>query len=69
MEQAELRPTMERIYAALVERGYRPIDQLVGYILSGDPTYVTNHNGARQMIAEIDPYELLRDVLEDYFAV
>ena len=69
MEQAELRPTMERIYAALVERGYRPIDQLVGYILSGDPTYVTNHNGARQMIAEIDPYELLRVVLGDYFAV
>lgn len=67
MEQAKRKQTMERIYAALVEQGYRPIDQFVGYILSGDPSYITNYKGARQMIAEIDPHELLCDVLEDYF--
>ena len=68
MNQAERKQTIDHIYAALVERGYRPMDQLIGYILTGDPTYITNHNGARQIIAAIDWHDLLCDLLTDYFA-
>ena len=68
MNQAERRTVIDRIYASLTERGYRPVDQIIGYILTGDPTYITNHKGARQMIANIDRYELLRDLLNGYFA-
>lgn len=66
MNQAERREIMERIYAALTERGYRPVDQIIGYILTGDPTYITNHNGARKMMAEVDRYDLLQDLLREY---
>lgn len=52
-----------QIYAALKEKGYNPVGQIVGYILSEDPTYITNHAGARQMIARIDREELLKDRL------
>lgn len=69
MEQAERKNKMDHIYAALVERGYRPLDQIVGYILTGDPTYITNHNGARQMIVDIDRNDFLRDLLIDYFTI
>ena len=68
MNQAERKQTIDHIYAALVERGYRPMDQLIGYILTGDPTYITNHNGARRLIAAVDRYDLLCDLLADYFA-
>lgn len=53
-------------YAALKEKGYNPVGQIVGYILSEDPTYITNHAGARQMIARIDREELLKDMIADY---
>lgn len=68
MEQSERKKIMNRIYAALIERGYRPVDQIIGYILTGDPSYITNHNGARRMIAGIDRHELLCDLLTNYFA-
>lgn len=55
------------VYKALKEKGYCPIGQIVGYILTEDPTYITNHLGARQIIAKIDRFELLRDVLVKYF--
>ena len=55
-----------QIYAALKEKGYNPVGQIVGYILSEDPTYITNHAGARQMIARIDREELLKDMIADY---
>ena len=58
-----------RIYAALMERGYRPTDQIIGYILTGDPAYITNHRGARLLITEVDRHELLRDILLDYFQI
>ena len=54
-----------QIYAALKEKGYNPVGQIVGYILSEDPTYITNHAGARQMIARIDREELLKDMIAD----
>ena len=66
MNQAERKAIMDRIYASLTERGYRPIDQLIGYILTGDPTYITNHSNARQLAADIDRYDLLQDLLLTY---
>ena len=66
MNQAERRAIMERIYALLTERGYRPMGQLIGYILTGDPTYITNHGGARKLAADVDRYELLQDMLQAY---
>lgn len=68
MNQAERRTIMERIYESLKERGYRPMDQLIGYILTGDPTYITNHSGARQLAADIDRYDLLQDMLQMYLS-
>ena len=55
-----------QIYAALQEKGYNPVGQIVGYILTEEPTYITNHAGARQMISRIDREELLKDMIADY---
>ena len=55
-----------QIYAALQEKGYNPVGQIVGYILTEDPTYITNHKGARQMISRIDREELLKEIIEEY---
>lgn len=68
MNQAERRTIMERIYESLKEWGYRPMDQLIGYILTGDPTYITNHSGARQLVADVDRYDLLQDMLRAYLS-
>lgn len=66
MNETERRTAIEHIYASLTERGYRPVDQIIGYILTGDPTYITNHSGARQLAAGIDRYDLLGDLLRAY---
>ncbi|MBQ0038375.1 MAG: IreB family regulatory phosphoprotein [Clostridiales bacterium] len=54
------------VYEALKQKGYDPINQIVGYILSEDPTYITNHNGARSLICKIDRDELLQILVENY---
>ena len=69
MSQAERRTIMERIYESLKKWGYRPMDQLIGYILTGDPTYITNHSGARQLVADVDRYDLLQDMRRAYLLV
>ena len=69
MDQIQRKETIGRIYAALMERGYRPADQIIGYILTGDPAYITNHRGARLLITEVDRHQLLRDILLDYFQI
>ncbi len=51
---------------ALTEKGYNPIDQLVGYLLSGDPTYITSHKDARTRLRSIERYELLEELVESY---
>lgn len=61
-----MRKTLIAIYDALVEKGYDPIDQIVGYILSEDPTYITNHKNARSLIRKIDRYELLAALVKNY---
>ena len=54
------------VYNALKEKGYNPISQIVGYILSGDPTYITNHNNARSIIRKLERDELLEELVREY---
>ena len=63
------RQILVTVYDALVEKGYNPINQIVGYILSEDPTYITTHNNARSIIMKIDRYELLQALIKDYLDV
>ena len=60
---------MVAIYEALQEKGYNPISQLVGYILSEDPTYITTHNNARSLVRRIDRDELLQVLVKEYLGV
>ena len=64
--EKELKRTLTTVYEALLEKGYNPINQLVGYILSEDPTYITNYNNARSMICKIDRDELLQVLVKSY---
>lgn len=59
---------LRQVYEALLEKGYHPISQLVGYILTEDPTYITNHNQARQKIRRLDRDALLQDIVAEYFS-
>ncbi len=60
---------LKEVYQALVEKGYNPINQIVGYILSGDPTYITSHNNARNLIRQIERDELLEKMVKDYIGL
>ena len=64
--EREMREILVTVYDALVEKGYNPTNQLVGYILSEDPTYITTHNNARSLIRKIDRDELLQALLKAY---
>lgn len=57
---------LKNVYKSLREKGYNPINQLVGYILSGDPTYITSHNNARSLIRQLERDELLEELLRSY---
>lgn len=65
-EPEDKRQIINKVYNALKEKGYNPISQLVGYILSEDPTYITTHNNARSLICRIDRDELLKELLTSY---
>ncbi len=65
----EIHKIVQQVYDALKEKGYNPINQLVGYILSEDPTYITTHNGARSLIRKVDRDDLLQAMLRDYLNV
>lgn len=62
----EIKQAVLQVYRALEEKGYNPINQLVGYILSEDPTYITNYNNARSLICRLDRDELLQELLTSY---
>ncbi len=62
----EIKSILSTVYQALQEKGYNPINQIVGYILSEDPTYITNHNNARTLIRKIDRDELLQVLVRRY---
>ena len=55
-----------RVYQALVERGYNPVNQIVGYIMSGDPTYIASHNNARSLIMKVERDEILEELMRNY---
>ncbi|MBR3703902.1 MAG: IreB family regulatory phosphoprotein [Oscillospiraceae bacterium] len=65
-QDAEIRRVLVEVYRALEEKGYNPINQIVGYILSEDPTYITNYNQARTLIRKIDRDELLQILVRNY---
>ena len=54
------------VYEALLEKGYNPVNQIVGYIMSGDPTYITSHMGARSLIMKVERDELVEEMLTEY---
>ena len=56
------------VYEALMERGYNPVNQIVGYIMSGDPTYITSHKGARSLIMKVERDELVEEILQKYIS-
>ena len=54
------------VYNAMAEKGYNPVNQIVGYIMSGDPTYITSHKNARSMIMKVERDELVEELLKEY---
>jgi len=60
---------INEVYNALVEKGYNPVNQLVGYFISGDPTYITNYKGARTLITKLERDEFLEEVLKVYLNI
>ncbi len=62
----EVSEVIEKVYEALSEKGYNPVSQIVGYIMSGDPTYITSHKNARSLIMKVERDELLEEVLKFY---
>ena len=65
-DKEKMRRVLRSVYDALQEKGYNPINQIVGYILSEDPTYITNHNNARALIRKVDRDELLQILVKYY---
>ncbi|MBQ4648687.1 MAG: IreB family regulatory phosphoprotein [Clostridia bacterium] len=68
-KNAELRKQLTQVYDALKEKGYNPINQIVGYIMSEDPTYITSYNNARSIISKMDRYELMHVLVQDFLRV
>mgnify|MGYP000591710324 CR=1 FL=1 len=64
----EIKKILSSVYQSLQEKGYNPINQIVGYILSEDPTYITNYNNARSLIRRLDRDELLQELVKKYLA-
>ncbi len=62
----EVKELIKTIYSALEEKGYNPVSQMTGYILSGDPTYITSYNNARSIVMKIDRDELVEEILKHY---
>ena len=62
----DVKEVIELIYTALEEKGYNPVIQIVGYIMSGDPTYITSHKGARSTIMKVDRDEVVEELLREY---
>ena len=65
-KEMQIKNVLTQVYNALQEKGYNPINQIVGYIISEDPTYITNHNNARSLISKIDRDELLNLLVKSY---
>lgn len=68
-KNVKTREILKEVYQALVEKGYNPINQIVGYILSGDPTYITSHKNARNLIRLVERDELLEKMVKNYIGL
>lgn len=66
LKHADVDSTVGKVYDALKEKGYDPVAQLCGYIISGDPTYITSHKNSRSIITRVEPYEILERMAEVY---
>ena len=64
--EVSVKDTLDAVYNAMVEKGYNPVNQIVGYIMSGDPPYITSHNNARAMIMKVERDELVEELLREY---
>ena len=64
--QMKVSDVIDVVYHALSEKGYNPVNQIVGYIMSGDPTYITSHNNARSLIMKVERDELVEELLKEY---
>ena len=67
-DKENMRRTLRTVFDALQEKGYNPVNQIVGYLLTEDPTYITNYNNARSMICKLDRDELLQELVRQYLA-
>ena len=65
-QELEVKEILDLVYNAMEEKGYNPVNQIVGYIMSGDPTYITSHKGARSMIMKVERDELLEELMAAY---
>ena len=64
--EISVKEILDTVYNAMTEKGYNPVNQIVGYIMSGDPTYITSHKNARSMIMKVERDELVEDLLKEY---
>ena len=64
--ETRVKTVLEVVYKAMAEKGYNPVNQIVGYIMSGDPTYITSHNNARSLIMKVERDEILEVLFENY---
>ena len=64
--EISVKKVLDIVYHAMAEKGYNPVNQIVGYIMSGDPTYITSHNSARSMIMKVERDELIEELLKEY---
>lgn len=65
-QEQGVKQVIDTVYLALTEKGYNPVNQIVGYIMSGDPTYITSHRNARSLIMKVERDEIIEKLLEDY---
>jgi len=65
-QEYQVTDVIASVYEALMEKGYNPVSQIVGYVMSGDPTYITSHNGARSLIMRVERDEIIEVLLEEY---
>lgn len=68
VKRSTVETIISQVYTALEEKGYNPVSQIVGYILSGDPTYITSHLGARSLITKVERDELLEEFVKSYLS-
>lgn len=66
---SQIKVMLAQVYESLAEKGYNPVNQIVGYLLSEDPAYITTYNNARNIIMKIDRYELLQSLIKEYLGI